>query len=69
MKRHTPVMEKLLTPARPNYCGVITENRNGHPRKCYMARGHKGAHFDVLPFKENPEKFFGSAKAYAKKHD
>lgn len=31
-----------------------------------MVRGHEEPHFDAIPFKQNPEKFFGSAREYAR---
>lgn len=68
MKHHVPVMEKLHTPMPPSICGCVTEPRDTKPRPriCYMVKGHKGPHFDAIPFKPSPEKFYGSAKAYAK---
>lgn len=47
-------------------CGCVTEPRKGAPRICYMEKGHATPHFDAIPFKLSPEKFYGSAKAYAK---
>lgn len=34
-----------------------------------MQKGHKGQHFDAIPFKPSPQKFYGSAKAYEKKNE
>lgn len=51
-------------------CGCVNEPRDTKPRPriCYMKKGHKTPHFDAIPFKVSPEKFWGSAKAYEKKH-
>jgi hypothetical protein len=48
-------------------CGCVSEPRKGYPKICYMVRGHRGQHFDAIPMKDSPQKFYGSAKAYAKK--
>lgn len=62
-----PTPERLMEPMRPNICGVVTEGRKSrYARKCLMVKGHKGLHFDVVPMRESKEKFYGSAKAYAK---